>query len=71
MYVAAMLVHGLTHILTFNTTDFRRYAEITLVFASGALRARQAEGKIEAPAAREARRKICRRLYCPSGMISF
>ena len=29
--VAAMLVHGLTHILTFNTTDFRRYAEITSV----------------------------------------
>ncbi|PSB49211.1 PIN domain nuclease [Cyanosarcina cf. burmensis CCALA 770] len=29
--VAAMLVHGLTHILTFNTTDFARYAEITAV----------------------------------------
>ena len=29
--VAAMLVHGLTHILTFNTSDFARYAEITAV----------------------------------------
>ena len=29
--VAAMLVHGLTHILTFNTTDFARYSEITAV----------------------------------------
>ena len=27
--VAAMLVHGLTHILTFNDRDFRRYAGIT------------------------------------------
>lgn len=29
--VAAMLVHGLTHVLTFNTSDFARYAEITAV----------------------------------------
>lgn len=29
--VAAMLVHGLTHILTFNTGDFTRYTEITAV----------------------------------------
>jgi predicted nucleic acid-binding protein len=29
--VAAMLVHGLTHILTFNTRDFVRYSEITAV----------------------------------------
>ncbi len=29
--VAAMLVHGLTHILTFNTSDFARYSEITAV----------------------------------------
>jgi predicted nucleic acid-binding protein len=29
--VAAMLVHGLTHILTFNTDDFRRYTEILAV----------------------------------------
>lgn len=29
--VAAMLVHGLTHILTFNTSDFARYAEITAI----------------------------------------
>lgn len=29
--VAVMLVHGLTHILTFNTSDFVRYTEITAV----------------------------------------
>ena len=29
--VAAMLVHGVTHILTFNTDDFKRYHEITVV----------------------------------------
>jgi predicted nucleic acid-binding protein len=29
--VAAMLVHGLTQILTFNTDDFRRYTEIAAV----------------------------------------
>lgn len=29
--VAAMLVHGLTQILTFNTSDFARYSEITAV----------------------------------------
>lgn len=29
--VAAMLVHGLTHILTFNTSDFTRYSEIITV----------------------------------------
>lgn len=29
--VAARLVHGLTHILTFNISDFARYAEITAV----------------------------------------
>lgn len=29
--VAAMLVHGLTHILTFNISDFARYGEITPV----------------------------------------
>ncbi|AFY80075.1 type II toxin-antitoxin system VapC family toxin [Oscillatoria acuminata] len=29
--VAAMLVHGLTHILTFNIKDFARYAEVTAV----------------------------------------
>ncbi len=27
--VAAMLVHGLTYILTFNISDFGRYSEIT------------------------------------------
>jgi len=29
--VAAMIVHGLTHILTFNTDDFKRYTEIAAV----------------------------------------
>ncbi len=29
--VAAMLVHGITHILTFNPNDFARYPEITAV----------------------------------------
>ncbi len=29
--VAAMLVHGLTHILTFNVGDFMRYTEITTI----------------------------------------
>jgi predicted nucleic acid-binding protein len=29
--VAAMQAHGLTHVLTFNTTDFQRYAGITVV----------------------------------------
>ncbi|ALF53239.1 twitching motility protein PilT [Nostoc piscinale CENA21] len=29
--VAAMQVHGLTHILTFNISDFARYSEITAV----------------------------------------
>ena len=30
-FVASMLVHGVTHLLTFNVDDFRRYAEITAV----------------------------------------
>ena len=29
--VAAMKVHGITHLLTFNTTDFKRYDGITVV----------------------------------------
>jgi len=29
--VAAMLIHGLTHIVTFNARDFVRYAEIVVV----------------------------------------
>ena len=32
--VAAMQVHGLTHLLTFNISDFRRYAEITAIAPS-------------------------------------
>jgi predicted nucleic acid-binding protein len=31
---AAMLRHGLTHLLTFNVSDFSRYAEITAVTPS-------------------------------------
>ena len=27
--VAAMTVHGVTHLLTFNTTDFKRFTDIT------------------------------------------
>jgi len=29
--VALMIVHGVTHILTLNVTDFARYAEVTAV----------------------------------------
>ena len=29
--VAAMRVHGLTHLLTFNARNFNRYEEITVV----------------------------------------
>ncbi|WGV27515.1 type II toxin-antitoxin system VapC family toxin [Halotia branconii] len=29
--VASMYVHGVTHILTFNTDDFTRYSEITAI----------------------------------------
>ena len=29
--VAAMLVHGITHILTFNVEDFKRFIEIAVV----------------------------------------
>ena len=29
--VAAMKVHNVTHLLTFNTDDFKRYDEITVV----------------------------------------
>ena len=29
--VAAMLAHGLTHLLTFNHRDFKRFTEITVV----------------------------------------
>jgi predicted nucleic acid-binding protein len=32
--VAAMLVHKITHLLTFNTSDFKRFSEITLVHPS-------------------------------------
>jgi predicted nucleic acid-binding protein len=29
--VAAMLSHRVTHLLTFNTADFKRYTEITTI----------------------------------------
>lgn len=29
--VAAMLAHGVTHLLTFNTDDFKRYTQITAI----------------------------------------
>lgn len=29
--VAAMLTHGITHLLTFNVKDFKRFSEITVV----------------------------------------
>lgn len=32
--VAAMLVHRVTHVLTFNVADFKRYSEITVVSPS-------------------------------------
>ncbi|MBD2570399.1 type II toxin-antitoxin system VapC family toxin [Anabaena lutea] len=35
--VAAMLVHGITHILTFNTKDFARYSEIIAVHPTAIL----------------------------------
>lgn len=31
---AAMIVHGITHLLTFNVPDFKRYSEITVVSPS-------------------------------------
>jgi predicted nucleic acid-binding protein len=37
--VAAMQVHGFTHILTFNTGDFRRYAGITAIAPDDILKA--------------------------------
>lgn len=33
--VAAMVAHKMTHILTFNTKDFKRFAEITAVDPTG------------------------------------
>jgi predicted nucleic acid-binding protein len=32
--VAAMMVHRITHLLTFNIADFKRYSEITVVSPS-------------------------------------
>lgn len=37
--VAAMKVHGLTHLLTFNTQDFRPYRDITVVAPADVLAA--------------------------------
>jgi predicted nucleic acid-binding protein len=36
-FVAAMLAHGITHILTFNDQDFRRYSGITAVSPASVL----------------------------------
>jgi len=30
-FAAAMLVHGISHILTFNVQDFKRFPSITVV----------------------------------------
>lgn len=35
--VAAMLAHGLTHLLTFNAADFRRFTAVTVADPSGVL----------------------------------
>lgn len=35
--VAAMLVHGVTHLLTFNDQDFRRFAAITVLTPAAVL----------------------------------
>jgi predicted nucleic acid-binding protein len=35
--VAAMLVHGVTHLLTFNDADFRRFTAITVLTPSAVL----------------------------------
>lgn len=35
--VAAMLVHGLTHVLTFNDADFRRFTSIAVLTPAGVL----------------------------------
>jgi predicted nucleic acid-binding protein len=32
--VAAMKVHGVTHLLTFNTDDFKRYTDIAAVHSA-------------------------------------
>jgi predicted nucleic acid-binding protein len=37
--VAAMIVHGIPRILTFNTTDFQRYQEITAISPADVLNA--------------------------------
>jgi predicted nucleic acid-binding protein len=40
--VAAMMVHGLNHLLTFNAVDFRRYAGLTLLEPQQVLASRPA-----------------------------
>ena len=35
--VASMLVHRVTHLLTFNDSDFKRFAEITVINPNGLL----------------------------------
>jgi len=41
--VAAMSVHNLTHLLTFNTTDFKRFTEITAVIPATILHDERSE----------------------------
>lgn len=46
--VAAMNVHGIDHVLTFNIDDFKRYTGIT-VLDPGEVQARSAEPQSEQP----------------------
>jgi predicted nucleic acid-binding protein len=36
--IASMVAHGITHLLAFNVADFRRYAQVTAVHATGCRR---------------------------------
>jgi hypothetical protein len=35
--VAVMMIHGLTHLLTFNTQDYRQYSGVTVLSPADAL----------------------------------
>jgi len=35
--VAAMMVHGIRHLLTYNGSDFKRYADLVILTPSGVL----------------------------------
>ena len=45
-FVAAMSVHGLSHLLTFNSQDFRQYPAITAVAPADVLAWMPTEGKL-------------------------